>query len=136
MNYPPPPARFRVRVSFFPGPVFSGPGSRTICFDYNYIFSLYLSLGSMLERLVLKNAADCTSQVSNGPLGPKLRLFWYNYIFSSYLSLGSMLQRLGLKNAADCTSQRVKRTSGARVMICLLSSKQANKLVTSRQANK
>ena len=30
-----------------------------------------------------------------------------------------MLERLVLKNAADCTSQRVKRTSGARVMICL-----------------
>ena len=28
-----------------------------------------------------------------------------------------MLERLVLKNAADCTSQRVKRTSGARVMI-------------------
>ena len=30
-----------------------------------------------------------------------------------------MLERLVLKNAADCTSQRVKRTSGARVMIFL-----------------
>ena len=31
-----------------------------------------------------------------------------------------MLNRLVLKNAADCTSQRVKRTSGARVVIFLL----------------
>ena len=31
-----------------------------------------------------------------------------------------MLDRLVLKNAADCTSQRVKRTSGARVVIFLL----------------
>ena len=30
-----------------------------------------------------------------------------------------MLDRLVLKNAADCTSQRLKRTSGARVMIFL-----------------
>ena len=28
-----------------------------------------------------------------------------------------MLERFGLKNDADCTSQRLKRTSGARVMI-------------------
>ena len=31
-------------------------------FTYNYIFSSYLSSGSALERLVLKNAAECTSQ--------------------------------------------------------------------------
>ena len=30
-----------------------------------------------------------------------------------------MLERLVLKNAADCISQRVKRTSGARVMILM-----------------
>ena len=30
-----------------------------------------------------------------------------------------MLERLVLKNCADCTSQRLKRTSGARVMIFL-----------------
>ena len=30
-----------------------------------------------------------------------------------------MLERLVSKNAADCTSQRLKRTSGARVMIFL-----------------
>ena len=30
-----------------------------------------------------------------------------------------MLERSVLKNAADCTSQRVRRTSGARVMIFL-----------------
>ena len=33
------------------------------------------------------------------------------------LSIKSMLERLVLKNAAECTSQRLKRTSGARVMI-------------------
>ena len=71
----------------------------------------------MLERLVLKMLQIALVNVSNGALGPKLSLFCYNYIFSSYLSFGSMLERLVLENAADCTSQRVKRTSGARVMI-------------------
>ena len=37
------------------------------------------------------------------------------------LSLMSMLDVLVLKNAAECTSQRLKRTSGARVMILSLS---------------
>ena len=49
-------------------------------------------------------------------------------------SIGSMLVLLVLKNAVECTSQRLKWTSGARVMICLVSSKQAGKQ-TSRQAN-
>ena len=69
MNYPPSPARFRVRVSFFSGPVLSGVGSRTIFFAYNYICSSYLSIGSALERLVLKNAAEnALANVSNGLL--------------------------------------------------------------------
>ena len=33
------------------------------------------------------------------------------------LSLGTILDGLVLKNAVECTSQRLKRTSGARVMI-------------------
>ena len=33
------------------------------------------------------------------------------------LSIGSVLERLVLKNDAECTSRRVKRTSGARVLI-------------------
>ena len=37
-------------------------GSKLWLFCYNYIFSSYLSLGGMLERLVLKKAVDCTSQ--------------------------------------------------------------------------
>ena len=75
----------------------------------------------MLERLVLKNAADCTSQRLKRTSGAQVMVFWYNFIFSSYLSLGSMLERLVLKKYADCTSQRVKRTSGARVMNFLCS---------------
>ena len=55
----------------------------------------------------------------SGPVFPTV-FFVYNYICSSYLNLGSMLDRLVLKNAADCISQRVKRTSGARVVIFLL----------------
>ena len=70
-------------------------------------------------------------------------LFCYNYMFSLFLSLGSMLERLVSKNAVECTSQHLKWMSGARVMICLVSSGQADKRTsgqadkrTSRQADK
>ena len=36
---------------------------------------------------------------------------------TALFSLKSMLELLVLKNAAECTRQRLKRTSGARVMI-------------------
>ena len=32
------------------------------CLFINELFSLYLSIGSVLELLVLRNAAECTSQ--------------------------------------------------------------------------
>ena len=50
-----------VRVSYFSGPGVSGPGFPTIS-AYNSFFPSYLRFGSMLERLVLKNGVDCTSQ--------------------------------------------------------------------------
>ena len=78
----------------------------------------------MLDRFVLKNKADCTSQCLKRSFGARVMtffvitiLFAYNGSFWSYLSLGIMLDRFVLKNNADCTSQRLKRTSGARVMI-------------------
>ena len=40
-----------------------------------------------------------------------------NCLICLVLSIGSMLVFLVLKNAVECTSQRLKRTSGARVMI-------------------
>ena len=40
-----------------------------------------------------------------------------NWLICLVLSIGSMLVFLVLKNAVECTSQRLKRTSGARVMI-------------------
>ena len=49
--------------------------------------------------------------------GAKLVYFRQNWSIWMDLSIKSMLERLVLKNAADCTSQRVKRTSGARVII-------------------
>ena len=78
----------------------------------------------MLDRFVLKNKADCTSQCLKRSFGARVMtffvitiLFAYNGSFWSYLSLGIMLDRFVLKNNADCTGQRLKRTSGARVMI-------------------
>ena len=78
-----------------------------------------LSIKSMLERLVLKNGVECTSQRLKWTSGARvMTIFWYfiyKWSFSLYLSIGSVLELLVLKNAAQRTSQRVKRTSGARV---------------------
>ena len=60
---------------------------------------------------------------------------WQNTFIWLDLSFRSMVELWVLKNAAQRTSQRLKWTSGARVMICLLSSRQAGKQ-TSRQADK
>ena len=54
----------------------------------------------------------------------KRHLSQLNRYLSSSWSLGSVLERLVLKNYEECTSRCLKRTSGARVMICFLSSKQ------------
>ena len=75
-----------VRVSYFSGPGLSGPGFPTIFFVYNYPFSSYLSLGSMLDRFVLKNKADCISQCLKRSSGGPTMTSCYNQIFSSYLS--------------------------------------------------
>ena len=64
-----------VRVSYFSGPGLSGPGSPTIFVVYNYLFSSYLSLGSMLDWLVLKNAADCTGQRLKRTSGARVMTF-------------------------------------------------------------
>ena len=81
----------------------------------------------MLDRFVLKNKADCTSQCLKRSSGAQVMtfeimtmFFVYNCSFSSYLSLGIMLDRFVLKNNADCTGQCLKRSSGARVMTFLL----------------
>ena len=42
---------------------------------------------------------------------------WQNTFTRLDSSIRSMLEHLVLKNAMECTSQRLKRTSGARVMI-------------------
>ena len=47
----------------------------TFVFCYNYIFSSYLSLGGMLERLVLKNVVDCTSQRLKRTSGVRVMIF-------------------------------------------------------------
>ena len=64
-----------VRVSYFSGPGLSGPGFPTIFFAYNCSFSSYLSLGSMLDRFVLKNKADCTSQCLKRSSGARVMTF-------------------------------------------------------------
>ena len=75
----------------------------------------------MLERLVLKNAVDCTSQRLKWTSGARVMTIFgclsYTWSFLLYLSIGNVLDFLVLKNAAQCTSQRLKWTSGARVMI-------------------
>ena len=82
---------------------------------------MYLSIGSVLELLVLKNAAECTSQRLKRTSGARVmiisRCSIHKWSFSLYLSIGSVIELFVLKNAAECTSQRLKWTSGARVMI-------------------
>ena len=60
-----------------PGFIFcrSGPGFPAIFFAYNYPFSSYLSLGSMLDRLDLKKYADCTSQRLKRTSGARVMTF-------------------------------------------------------------
>ena len=81
---------------------------------------------SMLERLVLTNAVECTSQRLKWTSGARVmtifEYFIYKWSFSLYLSIGSVLELLVLKNAAQRTSQRLKWTSGARVMKILFRS--------------
>ena len=78
----------------------------------------------MLERLVLKNAVECTSQRLKWTSGARVMTIFncstYELSFLMYLSIGSVLDFLVLKNAVECTSQRLKWTSGARVMTFLL----------------
>ena len=66
----------------------------------------------MLERLVLKNEVDCTSQrlkwTSGARVMKNFNCFTYNWSFLMYLSIGSVLDFLVLKNAAQRTSQRLK----------------------------
>ena len=81
-----------------------------------------LSIKSMLERLVLKNAIGCTSQRLKWTSGAQVMIifdyFIYKWSFSLSLSIGSLLELLVLKNAAQRTSQSLKRPSVARVMTC------------------
>ena len=74
---------------------------------------------SVLELLVLKNAAECISQRVKWASGARAMAIFCcstcNLSFLMYLSIGSVSKLLVLKNAAQCTSQRLKRTSGARV---------------------
>ena len=83
------------RVSYFSSPALYGLGSRTICFACNLSFSMYLSLVSMLDRLVLKNAADYISQRLKQTSEARVMIFCYNCVFSLYLSLGSMPVNFG-----------------------------------------
>ena len=68
----------------------------------------------MLERLVLKNAADCTSQRVKRTSGARVVICLLKLFLLSYLSLGGMLERLVLKNAAHCTSQRAQSSKPAK----------------------
>ena len=81
-----------------------------------------LSIGSVLERLVLKNDAECTSQHLKWKSGGGVTIifvrFAYKWSFSLELSTGSVLELLVLKNAAQRTSQSLKRPFGARVTTC------------------
>ena len=92
------------------------------CFFYviqgrGCVFSVQLSIETTLERLVLKNAAQRTSQHVKSPSGAQLMttFVWFTYklSFLSFLTIGSVLELLVLKNAAQRTSQRLKWTSGA-----------------------
>ena len=90
-------------------------------FAYNYLFSLYLRLGSMLERLVLKNAADCTSQRLKQTSGVRVILFG---VFTFYWKQTSrQADKRPSRKAAKQTSRRADKQT------CRQADKQ-----TSRQA--
>ena len=57
------------------GPVLSGLGSRTIFFVLTTFLLMYLSIGSVLERLVLKNAGDWTRQRLKRASGARVMFF-------------------------------------------------------------
>ena len=67
----------------------------------------------MLERLVLKNGVECTSQRLKWTSGARVMFIFQNCLIRLVLNIESMLERLVLKNAIECTSQRLKWTSGA-----------------------
>ena len=66
----------------------------------------------MLERLVLKNAVECTSQRLKWTSGARVMTlfgyFIYKWSFSLHLSIGSVLELLVLRNPAQRTSPRLK----------------------------
>ena len=62
-----------VWVSFF---VRSGPGFSFICFVYKVSFSLELSIGSVSELLVLKNAAECISKRLKWTSGARIMIIF------------------------------------------------------------
>ena len=91
----------------------------------------------MPERLVLKNAVDCTNQHFKWTSGARVMTifgcFTYTWSFLLYLSIGHVLDFLVLKNVAQRTSQRSKWTSGARVMTIFgLKSKLCHDFLTNR----
>ena len=73
---------------------------------------LDLSIKSMLERSVLNNAVDCTSQRLKWTSGARVMTIFncFTCIWSllMYLSIGGVLDFLVLKNAARRTRQRPK----------------------------
>ena len=51
-------------------------------FTYKWSFSLYLSTGSVLELLVLKNAAECTSQRLKRTLGARVMIIFRRFAYN------------------------------------------------------
>ena len=56
-------------------------------FSHNWSFSLELSHGSVLERLVLKNDADCTSQRLKWTSGARFMIIFRRFTYKRFFSL-------------------------------------------------
>ena len=66
----------------------------------------------MLERLVSKNAADCTSQRVKRTSGVRVMIFMLYLHFFVVFKSREYARMISFENVAHCTSQRNKRTLG------------------------
>ena len=109
-----------VRVSYFSGPGTSGPGFPSIFSAYNYIFSSYSNLESMLDRLVLKNAADCTSQRLKRSSGAQVMTFLLQLHFLVVFEPREYARTISFEKCCKLHSSTSQTNFWARVMFFLL----------------
>ena len=111
------PGHLRSRFHFFR----SGPVrvSFSIFFVYKRSFSLELSIGSVLELLVLKNGAECISQRLKWTSGARVMIFFGRSVArllgrSVARSLGRSIARSLGRSVARSIGRSVARSLGSR----------------------